>query len=149
MTRMNAKRTNCLHILIVFVCSLLFHGCEKAPVHGKLDGHWQLMSFETADGTVHPCERIYYSIQLQLVEISHKGEGYYEAYVGRFGYNRETARVTVSDFRKDNLQEVAATKEQLYPFGMNDTETVFDVIAADGKTLVLKSGYATLTFRIF
>lgn len=152
MTSMKPEITTYLNIAILFICSALFTSCEKAPANGKVDGHWQLMSFETTDGTVHPCERIYYSIQLQLVEISEKRETEapgYGSFIGRFEYNPDTRKITVSDFRKRWEEDTPATKEQLMPFGMNRTETVFDVIEADGKTLVLRSDYATLTFRIF
>ncbi len=134
---------------LLLICCLLFSNCQKAPMNGNADGQWQLMSFETTDGTIHPCKRIYYSIQLQLVEIGNKENDHYETYIGRFNYNRETEKITMSDFRKRSQEEIAATIENLKPFGMNSTETVFDVLKADGKTLILKSEYATLTLRSF
>lgn len=149
MTSMETRITTYLKLVILVICSGVFAGCDKAPMNEKVDGHWQLMSFETTDGTVHPCERIYYSIQLQLVEISNKKEDGYGTFIGRFQYNPDTRKITVSDFRKRWEEDTPATKEQLMPFGMDRTETVFDVIEADGKTLVLRSDYATLTFRIF
>ena len=42
-----------------------------------------------------------------------------------------------------------ATQEELHPFGLDSTDTTFDVIKADGKSLILKSDYATLTLKRF
>lgn len=137
-------------MLVMLLCGMLFlNSCQKAPINGKVDGQWQLMHFETTDGTIHTCERMYYAIQLQLVEISDKGGHYYGSYIGRFHYDREAEQITVKEFRVRYHEELPATQEQLLPFGMNGMETVFDVVKADGKSLILRSDYATLTFRSF
>ena len=57
--------------------------CDKAPINGKLDGRWQLMTIEYTNGKIEECNRIYYSIQLHLVEISAKG-GNGGTHIGRF-----------------------------------------------------------------
>ena len=59
--------------------------CDKAPINGKLDGRWQLMTIEYTNGKIEECNRIYYSIQLHLVEISAKG-GNGGTHIGRFSY---------------------------------------------------------------
>lgn len=139
-----------LNILIVLLSlTILSNSCQKEPINGKTDGQWQLMHFETTDGTIHPCERIYYAIQLQLVEISDKGGNHHGSFIGRFNYNQEAEKITVKEFRTRWQEETLATQEQLLPFGMDSTETVFDVIKADGNSLILRSDYATLTFRSF
>lgn len=138
-----------VNIFLLCLCSWLLFSCQKAPMNGKADGHWQLMSFETTDGTVHPCERIYYSIQLQLIDINDKGNKKYGNFIGRFHYDQEAEKIEVKEFRRRYHEDQLATVEQLLPFGMNSTETTFDVIKANGKTLILKSDYATLTLRSF
>ena len=51
--------------LCLTLLTLLCQGCQKEPLNSDIEGHWQLLEFTTkADGVVHPCERIYYSIQL-------------------------------------------------------------------------------------
>lgn len=149
MTTMKSQLMKYLTLVVWLASCLGFAGCQKAPMNGKVDGHWQLMSFETTDGTIHPCKRIYFSIQLQLIEINNKGDDRYGNFIGRFHYNPETEKIAVSEFRQRGEEERVATPDQLLPFGMNSTETVFTVIEANGKTLILKSDYATLTFRIF
>lgn len=147
---MKARINKNLNILIMLLCCMIFSsGCEKAPMNGNADRQWQLMHFETADGTIHPCERIYYAIQLQLVEIRDKSENKHGTFVGRFNYDQEAEKITVKEFSAPYNTNTLATREQLLPFGMDSTETVFDVIKADGKSLILRSDYATLTFRSF
>ena len=139
-----------LNIFIVLLILTVYSTrCEKATINGNADGQWQLMHFETTDGTIHPCERIYYAIQLQLVEIRDKSENKYGTFVGRFNYDQEAEKITVKEFSVPYNTNTLATREQLLPFGMDSTETVFDVIKADGKSLILRSDYATLTFRSF
>lgn len=149
MTTMKPELTHYHKIVMLLACCVWMTCCQKAPMNEKVEGHWQLTSFETTDGTTHTCERIYYSIQLQLLEINNKGDNHYGAFIGRFHYHPETKKIRVSEFRERGAEDKLATKEQLQPFGMNSTETEFDVIEANGKTLILKSDYATLTFRDF
>ena len=115
-----------LNIFIVLLFLTVFSsGCEKAPMNGNAD------------------------VQLQLVEIRDKSENKYGTFVGRFNYDQEAEKITVKEFSVPYNTNTLATREQLLPFGMDSTETVFDVIKADGKSLILRSDYATLTFRSF
>lgn len=138
-----------IKILILLFCCCLLGGCSKEPINGKVDGHWQLMTIEATDGSIQSCERIYYSIQLQLIEISHKKSDNQESFIGRFNYDSNTEKITVSDFRIRWQEETLVTQEQLLPYGIDRTETIFDVVKANSKILVLQSDYATLTFRSF
>lgn len=55
-------------ILLFILFMLGISSCDKAPINGKLDGRWQLMTIEYTNGKIEECNRIYYSIQLHLVE---------------------------------------------------------------------------------
>ena len=51
--------------LCMMVLAMICNDCKKEPINTEIEGHWQLLEFTTkADNEVHPCERIYYSIQL-------------------------------------------------------------------------------------
>lgn len=133
-------------ILLVIFLLLGISSCSKAPINGKLDGRWQLMTIEQEDGNIKECYRIYYSIQLHLIEISDKsGKG--GTYIGRFFYKDD--EVVISEFRHRGNEEELATPAELLPFGINLPLTHFKVEKATGDKLVLKSEYARLTFRKF
>ena len=72
-------------ILLFILFMLGISSCDNAPINGKLDGRWQLMTIEYTNGKIEECNRIYYSIQLHLVEISAKG-GNGGTHIGRFSY---------------------------------------------------------------
>ena len=131
-----------LFILLVVEIS----SCDKAPINDKLDGRWQLMTIEYADGKVEECNRIYYSIQLHLVEISAKG-GNGGTHIVRFYYKED--EITMSEFRHLVDEEKLTTLNELKPFGLNQAINHLQVEKATGKKLILKSDYARLTFRKF
>ena len=131
-----------LFILLVVEIS----SCDKAPINDKLDGRWQLMTIEYTDGKVEECNRIYYSIQLHLVEISAKG-GNGGTHIGRFSYKED--EVTMSEFRHRGDEEKLTELNELKPFGLNQAINHLQVEKATRKKLILKSDYARLTFRNF
>lgn len=130
-------------------------GCEwKDPIDEDIEGFWRLERFETAaDGEMHECERIYYSITRIVVEVAEKqGPHGYGAFIARFEYKDGRKKVVMRDFKRrastsDNHE--SATPGQLLPFGMNATTTEFEVVVADGDNLVLRSDYATLQLTRF
>ena len=104
------------------------------------------MSIEYADKSIKECHRIYYSIQLHLVEISDKG-GKGGTFIGHFSYKDN--EVTMSDFRRRGQEEELATLAELQTFGIALPLTHFKVEKATGEKLILKSDYARLSFRKF
>ena len=149
-----------MHYGLVCLLLCLLAGCKKAPMNSNIEGFWQLLEFTTqADGETHPCNRIYYSIQLWVAEVSERGgdlgagsfRGRYRSFPGRYRYDEETNTVTLKEMSTYATPENSrpATREELHPFGLDSTDTTFDVIKADGKSLILKSDYATLTLKRF
>lgn len=133
-------------ILLFLLLLLGISSCDKAPINGKLDGRWQLMTIEYTDGEVEECYRIYYSIQLHLVEISDKG-GNGGTHIGRFSYKDD--EVTMSEFRHRGDEEILSNLNELKPFGLNLPSNHLKVERATSEQLILKSDYARLTFRKF
>lgn len=137
------------------VMALAMASCDfKEPVNSDIEGFWKLERFETrADGRMHECTRLYYSITRYVVEVSEKqGHNGYGTYIGRFGYEDGETKVVMKDFKQRAATSdngVDATVEDLLPFGINSTETTFDVVVADGDNLVLRSDYATLQLTRF
>lgn len=141
--------------LMAALACILCCGCDwKDPIDEDIEGFWRLERFETtADGQMHECERIYYSITRMVVEVSEKqGTHGYGSFIGRFEYKDGRTKVVMSEFKqRANTSDngVDATVDDMLPFGMNATTTTFDVVVADGDNLVLRSDYATLQLTRF
>ena len=134
-----------LMLLLVWLC-----GCDrKWPMNGALDGQWQLLRYETTDGEVRDCRRLYYSIQLQVVELADKGGEGYGTYIGRFAYDEGRAEVVIRELRPRGDEGRLATTDELQPFGLFATDNVLHVVAVDDDHLTLRSDVATLYFRKF
>lgn len=147
---MNGK----LYIGILTFLLVLLGGCKKAPINSDIEGMWKLEEYTTTeDGVKHPCERIYYSIQLWVVDIAEKqGTQGYKPSIGRFIYGEDGNTVIMKDFyyrQGTTDSKEATTLEDLQPYGLNSLETTFEVVKSDGSNLVLRSDYATLTFSKF
>lgn len=133
--------------------AIAFGGCKKEPVNSDIEGHWQLLEFVTkADGQRHECERIYYSIQLWVVEVAEKqGPLGLESFRGRYRYDEASNTVSMTEMSTYATPENSKPAEvwQLEPYGLNSTDTEFDVISVDKNSMVLESDYARLTFKKF
>lgn len=133
---------------------LITWGCDKKwPINGNLDGYWQLMTVETkADGVKTDCNRLYMGIQLHMIELKDLGGNCYKSFFGEFSYDEDQNIVVIKNLKgksstSDNGQ--LANIKDLNPYGINAQETIFKVVKADGKTLILESDYARLTMRSF
>lgn len=133
---------------------LITWGCDKKwPINGNLDGYWQLMTVETkADGVKTDCNRLYMGIQLHMIELKDLGGNGYKSFFGEFSYDEDQNIVVIKNLKgksstSDNGQ--LANIKDLNPYGINAQETIFKVVKADGKTLILESDYARLTMKSF
>ena len=93
------------------VMALAMSGCDfKEPVNSDIEGFWKLERFETrADGRMHECTRLYYSITRYVVEVSEKqGPNGYGTYIGRFGYEDGETKVVMKDLSRGLLRATTA-----------------------------------------
>lgn len=141
------------HLLFFIIVLFTFSGCKKAPINSDIEGHWQLMEFTTnTDGTTHSCERIYYSIQLWVVEVAEKGGSLgLESFRGRYRYEEDNNTIHFTDMSTYATPENSrpATVEELLPYGLNNVNTKLEVLEKGRKKLVLRSDYATLYLERF
>lgn len=133
--------------------AILCNSCEKEPINRDIEGHWQLLEFTTkADGEVHPCTRIYYSIQLWVVEVAEKqGPQGLTPFRGRYQYDESSRSIRLSEMSTYATPENSRPAEvwELNPYGLNNVNTTFKVIESDGKQMTLESDYALLKLRKF
>ena len=124
-------------VVVVLFLGFIMGGCQKEAIDSDMEGHWELLEFTTAaDGKVHVCERIYYSIRLWVVEIAAKQSGTtHKPVIGRFEHE-ENGNVRMRDFKgrkgtSDDKKDV--TVEELLPYGINALDTEFEVVKANGN----------------
>ncbi len=146
------KKLAAWSLLLVMVC--VTWGCDKKwPINGNLDGYWQLMTVETkGDGIRTECNRMYIGIQLHMVEMKDLGGNGYKSFFGEFSYDEDQDIAIIKNLKgKSSTADNGKPAEvkDLIPYGINAQETVFKVIQADGKKLILESDYARLTLRSF
>ena len=88
-------------------------------MNSNIEGFWQLLEFTTeADRETHPCNRIYYSIQLWVAEVSERGGDLGAgSFRGRYRYDEETNTVTLKEMSTYATPENSrpATREELHP----------------------------------
>ncbi len=144
------------HIIYSIICLLtsvlVLVGCQKEAINPDIEGQWQLLEFTTkADNQVHKCERIYYSIQLWVVEVAEK-QGPFELtpFRGRYNYDEASNTITMTDMSTYSPENsVPAEVWQLEPYGLNSVNTTFNVISVDSHSMILESDYAILKFKKF
>lgn len=141
------------HLLYFIIGLFTLGGCQKSPINSDIEGHWQLMEYITnTNRTTHPCERIYYSIQLWVVEVAEKGGNQgLQSFRGRYHYDETTNKVHFTDMSTYATTENSrpATVEELLPYGLNNVNTELEVLEKGKKRLVLRSDYATLYLKRF
>lgn len=133
------------HIIISAVAAILlltlFTGCRKAPVNGKLDGMWQVMDIEYADGTRAKVDyQAYYCIELHVVQLR--------------GLSGQTGNLHYADSKLTMDFPYADTEAKMRPlknYGIEENPQVFDIVTLTGSALVMRtpSGSVTVTCRKF
>lgn len=122
--------------LILALC--VSAGCRKAPINGDLDGQWQVMTIDFADGTSSQPDRVYYAIYLHTVQL-HAVSG--SGATGNMTYDRD-ASTLYFDFPY-------AAPGTLKRYGISGSSVKFDILKLTSKILVLQSDEAMITFRKF
>lgn len=129
-------------ILSVIIVIVALTACGKAPMNGKLDGRWQLMTIDShgKDSLVYP-EFIYYDIALRVIQLKRTHGEEYETggILGRFNHTDDSLYIRMIHTSKDNVRY----------FGINDTIQHFAVETLTKKKMILSSDYARLNFRKF
>lgn len=142
-----------LSLYSMLLLAILCNSCEKEPINRDMEGHWQLLEFTTkADSEVHPCTRIYYSIQLWVVEVSEKqGPQGLTPFRGRYQYDEASRTLQMTEMSTYATPENSRPAEvwELAPYGLNSVNTTFKIIELDGKQMTLESDYARLKFQKF
>ena len=150
------KTKNLINSSTIFLLLLLLlASCEKAPIRPDVEGYWQLkkVTYLSTEEIVD-YNGLYYSITCMLVKVSdpHGRYGYGEAF-GRSEYSDNNNSIIFRDFMvgAGNVDTgEPAPLSLLIPYGINSqSETKFQIIHCDGKTMTLLSDYARLELKKF
>ena len=151
---LKTKNTAISIYVLLFLCLQLI-SCEKAPIQSDVEGFWKLERFTvlSTDETVE-CQNLYYSITRLVTEVSERnGSNGYGAYISRTGYEDYEKVLVLSDFKvRGGTADTGenAPVEGLRHYGINSqSETKFQIIHCDGKTMTLQSDYARLELKKF
>ena len=141
------KKTIQYTLIVCAVLSILF-ACGRTSDNGDLDGMWHLRTLETLEtGTLTDVKenRIYYAFQFDLVTLRDIHNG--GLYVGRFQHTSDS--LLIYDIVVMEQENVAATAEQLLPFGIYGTTGRFAVRELNKSKMILRSEEAELTLKKF
>lgn len=144
-----------IRIASVMLCfclmQALYTGCvDKAPEYPDLEGYWKTERIvDNLTGEDKPCNRLYWALQLQVIELRDLRENATGSLVGRFVYDEGAATLRLTNMVKKGNQSANADAASLEKFGVPSAEAVFEVLSLDGKQMVLRSEKTTLYFRSF
>lgn len=150
------KKIQKLLVLIALILSgQLYTACDKMPMNGDLDGMWQLMNIEYADGSNQtPDKQRYMCIQLHLVQLT----VYSNAHQGIYAhFTHEGNNLRLYDYydlthwvNTQTTNEVLEDASQLLPWGISGLDVTYHIEKLNGNALILKDpAGTTLTFRKF
>ena len=131
-------------IIFLFIITMLVISCSKVPINGDLDGMWKMTSMEWSDGTTTSPERIFFSFELDCIQVTNKGNNSC-SYIGLMNKNDNTIRV---DKFKDSSGEIKKA-ECLKQFGILETPTEFNIEKINHSKLIIKSKDCILSFTKF
>ncbi len=140
------------------VLSILATSCDKVPKNGDLDGMWQLMILEKAGEQPEnvKTKKIYYSFQLDLVQlndVAHSGRNAYYAYFKNSGdslFIRKICFPSTNESAADNnIEFTDEDLPKLAPWGIYTLNPRFKIWKLDSDDMILQSKEAKLIFRKF
>ena len=131
-------------VIFLFIITMLVISCSKVPINGDLDGMWKMTSMEWSDGTTTSPERIFFSFELDCIQVTNKGNNSC-SYIGLMNKNDNTIRV---DKFKDSSGEIKKA-ECLKQFGILETPTEFNIEKINHSKLIIKSKDCILSFTKF
>lgn len=146
--------TRIISVLSAVVMLSAMSSCRKAPINGALDGQWQLMTVDRADGTqIVPEHRVYYCFYLHTSNLMSPN------------VDKATANMTYVKDKELTLEFPYETSERLEWFYIDPDDCVslpdisenpdatgvtirFDIKKLDSSSLVMESVAGTVfTFR--
>lgn len=139
---------------IAAFATIALSACElETHDNGKLDGFWQMSQIDTlaTGGTKDVSQdRLYWSVQAQLIELSDRSSTDNAKYIFRFSNRSDSLLLRdgrLSDRRKGDPALESA--EPLHQYGVNELDEKFAIEALSGSRMILKSETLRIKLRKF
>ena len=138
-------------LLLLLPISILLISCEiETSGNGKLDGNWQLQSFDTLS-TGGICDMsestIYWGIENKILQIRNIKKA--EKILFRFEKSGSTLTITNPHLYDNRKYETTPIEDKsvLLPFGIQDIEETYTIEQLSNSCFVLKNQQLRLHFR--
>lgn len=131
-----------LAAIIALISIALFDSCRKAPINGKLDGQWQIMSINSVDDDTQLLPENtfrYVCINLHVIQFTGNGGGI----SGNMHYDK-SEKIIFCDFPYNT--EGAAFKH-LENYGIYENPAKLEILTLTSSKLVYKTSGAIVTCR--
>ena len=129
-------------LAVIFV--LIIASCAKNDCNGDLDGTWQMISWQTVDGTHQIADKtsgIYWHFKLSLLKTHKPSESLY--YLSYFKYTSDS--IIIEKTYRSPYDEPAPLTE-LSPYGV-PVDGKFRIEKLDNDYMLLRSSTNRLSFR--
>ena len=150
------------NIFFLLLCLVFFASCDKVPMNGDLDGMWQLMVKEDANGIKNvKSDKIYMSFQLHLIQLDGPDKDNGGRFRPRFYYGRfkhEGDSLFIYELCHDSKNETAADNnewikeselDKLEQWGIYSLNNRYKVVKLDSDAMILRHEDLVLTYRKF
>lgn len=150
------------NIFLLLLCLAFFASCDKVPMNGDLDGMWQLMVKEDANGIKNvKSDKIYMSFQLHLVQfdgpnMDNGGSFHTRLYYGRFKHEGDSLFIyelchnSKNETAADNNEWIKETEtDKLEQWGIYSLNNRYKVVKLDSDAMILRREDLVLTYRKF
>ncbi|MCD8298116.1 MAG: lipocalin-like domain-containing protein [Prevotella sp.] len=143
---------SCIFTISAVLFCAISHSCGLIETSGnkKLDGQWQLTAIDTlsTEGTTNMSEeKIYWLVENNLLELEDL-TGRNQNILCRFEHTTSALRLYDPYFYdRDNGDSPIDDVQLLYPFGVEDLETIYTIEILKGSKMVLSTSTRRLHFR--
>lgn len=145
------RQINRCIVFLVGMIALITVGCtKKAPVCEKLEGFWRLERiYNLETGEVETCNRLFWAIQLGMIELRDLGDNGYGTYIGIYRYNEEAQTLELASFIQQTDQFTEAPLDKLIRFGVAERDVTYHVSKLKSGKMVLETADLKLEFTEF
>ena len=130
--------TNCAAAILAAILIIISAtSCRKGGINGDLDGQWRVITVENLDdNTVSEPYNLFYCLHLHTANLTNPGV-------------KATANMTYDKTDRRLTLEFPYGTDQLAPWGIYASPTIFKIEHLNHQTLVVTSDKARITMKKF